>query len=258
MDKDFFEDSAREEGLLDEQPEVEETDEVEETEIDEIDEGTQEVSSPDLEGVNQDETPDTVTIDGQEYSMDEVRSGMLRQSDYTRKTQELAREKERLEQADFLNSYFASNPHILENIRHMEEVPAEVRDSTYGMHPLEQKIMNIEQEMQLSKLEQTINGLKDKYEDFDEMKILEKATELGVHDLEFVYKATREIPDEKQLLAKAKAELQAEIAQNKGMTKTLITGEGTQTTQEVASLSPLEMKIAQSLGVSPEDYLKNK
>lgn len=46
------------------------------------------------EGVETIVEPQKITIDGQEYTPDEVKAGMLRQDDYTRKTQAIA-EKER-------------------------------------------------------------------------------------------------------------------------------------------------------------------
>ena len=44
----------------------------------------------------------TVKVDGQEQqvSLDELRNGYQRQADYTRKTQELASERERLAQGE--------------------------------------------------------------------------------------------------------------------------------------------------------------
>lgn len=42
--------------------------------------------------------PETVEIDGEEVPFEEVRDGYMRQQDYTRKTQELAREREEVQQ----------------------------------------------------------------------------------------------------------------------------------------------------------------
>ena len=48
----------------------------------------------------------TVKVDGgeQQVSLEELRDGYQRQSDYTRKTQELASERKRLEQAEAIVS----------------------------------------------------------------------------------------------------------------------------------------------------------
>ena len=54
----------------------------------------------------------TVKVDGSEeqVSLDELRDGYQRQSDYTRKTQELASERQRLEQAEAIVSSLESDP----------------------------------------------------------------------------------------------------------------------------------------------------
>jgi len=53
-----------------------------------------------------------VKIDGEEHqvTMDELQSGYQRQSDYTRKTQELARERERLAQGEAIVQALESDP----------------------------------------------------------------------------------------------------------------------------------------------------
>ena len=54
----------------------------------------------------------TVKIDGREerVSLDELQNGYQRQADYTRKTQELASERKRLEQAEAIVSSLESDP----------------------------------------------------------------------------------------------------------------------------------------------------
>ena len=53
-----------------------------------------------------------VKVDGeeQEVSLDELRDGYQRQSDYTRKTQELASERKRLQQAEAIVAALESDP----------------------------------------------------------------------------------------------------------------------------------------------------
>ena len=54
----------------------------------------------------------SVKIDGkhQEVSLEELRDGYQRQSDYTRKTQELASERKRLQQAEAIVSSLETDP----------------------------------------------------------------------------------------------------------------------------------------------------
>ncbi len=55
-------------------------------------------------------TPQKITIEGQEIDLEELKSGYLRQSDYTKKTQELANTKTALQPFEVLNNYLAQNP----------------------------------------------------------------------------------------------------------------------------------------------------
>ena len=258
MDKQFFVDSATEAEQPEDVEEVEE--ETEEVEEQELEEEVDEVPA-DLEEVKEAEG-DTIEIDGEKYTLDEVRNGMLRQQDYTRKTQELSKERERLEQAQFLSDYFAHNPQVLEAIRANEQVPEDVKQGTYGMHPLEQEIMNIRNEMEISKIEREIEDLSQRYPDFDEMEVLRTATEMGVNDLEFVYKAIRNVPSEEEIKAKAKEEAKAEILkeieENKGKTRTLIKNEVDKPQDVTPELSAIESSIARKMGLSDEEYLKHK
>ena len=74
-------------------------DSTEEHEADEVDEDAEVEEAEASEGGEETEAkPVTIEIDGEKLSVDEVKSGYLRQSDYTRKTAELAQERESLGQ----------------------------------------------------------------------------------------------------------------------------------------------------------------
>ena len=83
--------------------------------MDEDVDGTVTADSPDSSvGVLEEPVSDgyTIKVDGveEQVSLDELRDGYQRQSDYTRKTQELASERRRLEQAEAIVSSLESDP----------------------------------------------------------------------------------------------------------------------------------------------------
>ena len=62
----------------------------------------------------------TVSVDGesQEVSLQELRDGYQRQADYTRKTQELASERKRLQQAEAIASALENDPEATLKVTH--------------------------------------------------------------------------------------------------------------------------------------------
>ena len=107
-----------------------------------------------------------------------------------------------------------------------------------------------------------LNELKQKYGDVDEIAVLEKATELGTEDLEFVYKSLAfdgNQSDTRKYIEQAKAELRAEMMQNKDAVSTTIKNKnsGGVTTKKV-ELTPEEKRVADAMGLTEKEYLQWK
>lgn len=115
------------------------------------------------------ETIPTYEIDGEKITIDQIKEWKqngLRQSDYTKKTQELAQQRKELEALG-------------------TELPEKE-----GSTELE-RLERIERELVARQLDLEITEFKTKYPDFDEVAVLNEAEKRGVYDLEFVYKALR-------------------------------------------------------------------
>lgn len=167
----------------------------------------------------------------------EWKQGYMRQSDYTRKTQELARMRKEFNQPSTQN------------------VPQQTQTQAPGfVQQIMQRMDAMEQENADRQVEYQINTLKQRYPDFDEVKVLNTALEKGITDLELVYKATREV-NEAELRERLKQEIIAELAQTKNATKTIVTSEKTQQTN-VTKLTPQETRIAKAMGMTAEEYAK--
>jgi hypothetical protein len=115
------------------------------------------------------ETIPTYEIDGEKITIDQIKEWKqngLRQSDYTKKTQELAQQRKELEALG-------------------TEIPE--REGSSELERLER----IERELVTRQLDLEITEFKVKYPDFDEVAVLNEAEKRGIYDLEFVYKALR-------------------------------------------------------------------
>ena len=233
--------------------------EVQETEVTETQENSEDVNTQPTETITNE-----IEIGGEKYTLDEIkefRQGYLRQSDYTRKTQELARQRKEMQDAVELYNYLRENPYLLQNLQ-SETIDSDIRNVAQQLTPEMQKIQELEMRLAQQDLDNEINTLKSKYTDFDEVRVLQEAERRGITDLEFVYKALRE--DDKvdvdkikeEAVKEAKEQILAELQQNKDTTKTLIDNKDTQSTAHIIQLTPAQKRVAKNMGISEDEYAK--
>ena len=139
-----------------------------------------------------------VKVDGvdQEVSLEELRDGYQRQSDYTRKTQELASERRRLQQAEAIVQSLESDPDG--TIKALSEAfgvtPEEAQqeydswetsdNSDKKIKELEARIDGYDRLHKKQALTQQVDNLKDKYGDFDESELFQHALKNKIGKLE--------------------------------------------------------------------------
>lgn len=136
-------------------------------------------------------TSDKVTLsDGTQVTLDELERGYLRQSDYTKKTQDLSRQRQELAQAEQLLHALETDPqatlealqrHLgIQNEPSLEELdPIELELREHRAFIEEQRSMRMQQE-----IESELAGLSQKYGEFDWGTVLEFAIDQEIPDLE--------------------------------------------------------------------------
>ena len=144
----------------------------------------------------------TVKVDGEEQqvSLEELQNGYQRQSDYTRKTQEIAAERDRLHQAEAIVSALEHDPEgTLQTLAQSFNVaPVSSQQSdTYDyddadptqqkLAELENKIARQEQASRVQKVEREVTSLQEKYGEFDRQELLNHALKNGIPNLEAAY-----------------------------------------------------------------------
>ena len=139
------------------------------------------------------ETPASDTIrlsDGTEVTLDELERGYLRQSDYTRKTQDVARQREELEQAQQLMAALEADPVSTIEALQRHLLPDAV-DEDLSLDPLEMEVRQqrewIEQQQAAQiqrEVEAELNALASQYGEFDANGVLSFAVEREIPDLE--------------------------------------------------------------------------
>lgn len=166
-------------------------------------------------------------------SLKDLREGYLRQADYTRKTQELARQRQSYEQEAELGRYILENPGLLEKLQaggeddadalEAEEPPRKASRKTGGNEPSQESIqaareflsnMNSTLAEQMTRqddfeLEMEIRDIRAKYPGIDEKALIDKALKTNSTDLDFVAKALlleQEAPKMREKIEKEIAE----------------------------------------------------
>lgn len=223
---------------------------------------TEEVVVPDVAPVVEEPTPiqpeeeavpQTFDVNGEQVTLDELTKGYLRQSDYTRKTQDISRQSREIEKARELLEKVSENPELAQQL---------------GYDPESERVRELEANYYDLLLEKEVMTLSNKYADFDTDNVLNFAVERQMDNLEDAYLLYKQynpnqaqpnssVPntqaiDVEALKAQIRAELQAE--QN---TSTIITGGGqAPTPQAEITLSPAEQRIARGMGLSDAEYAK--
>ncbi len=201
-----------------------------------------------------------VKIDGEEaqVSLEELQNGYQRQSDYTRKTQEIAAERERLQQAERIVSALEADPEAtLQTLARSFDVdiagssPEEqtkISEEWEAMDDTERKVAMLEkrieeqdkrfavqeQAQKVRKIEQEVTSLKEKYGEFDHDELVNHAIANRIPNLEAAYTHWR-FNDVKSVADKLSQE--QEITSKKREASAVTAGGSSQSTSKVESTS---------------------
>jgi Fe-S-cluster formation regulator IscX/YfhJ len=167
-----------------------------------------------------------VKVDGEEQyiPLTEAISGYQRQADYTRKTQELAQQREQMQFAsalqtalerdpaatiDLLSKHYGISRQAATNmVDSMDMMPEEMDPVEARYRQLDTRIAQFEEYQAQQQIEREISRLQDKYADFDPSEVVTTALRLDTTDLEAVYKQIAFDKIMKQVEIRQQAEMQ--------------------------------------------------
>lgn len=168
---------------------------------------------------------------------------------------------EKTQSALDLYKYLEENPHLVQAMRDVD-VEGFKKLNNFVPDELTKKIKELEEYVEEDRYNKYIKGLKNKYSDFDEDKVLEKAEKHNVYDLELVYKAMRadsvKEPNMEEIRRQVKEEIMNELKQNSLETQSIVGGLSQKPIkqEEAVTLTNREMSIARAWGMSPSEYAK--
>lgn len=142
-----------------------------------------------------------VKVDGEEQqvSLEELQNGYQRQADYTRKTQEIAAEKERLQQAEAIVSALEADPKAtLEALAQTLDVSVDLGSDNFEddeyLDPTEKKLRLLEAKVEQQEaverqrsVEREVLNLQEQYGEFDRRELLNHAVKHKIANLDAAY-----------------------------------------------------------------------
>ena len=252
-DKDFFM-SAFEEAYPITSDDVEETvEEVVETPSDAIEGSESTPTDVDEQIVDKEpETPKTL-------SDDEIKA--LYEEKFGKKEENVNNTiDEQTQSALELYQYLENNPHLVQAMREVD-VEGYKQLNNFVPDEITKKITELESYIEEQRYNEYVKGLKSKYNDFDEDKVLEYAEKHDVLDLEVAYKAlkseTIKDVDVDAIRKQIREEILAELKQNSLNTQSIVGGANQKPiVSEEVTLSSREQRIAKAMGITPSEYAK--
>lgn len=225
------------------------------------------VTGDNTEGIDETSTDNTteensgIEIDGEFYTLDQIkefRKGYLRQSDFTRKTQELARQREELKDALEVYEYLKQNPHLASRL--VDDDSDGSKNFIPNKNPNIPKIIDdetrqLKSEIWAIKIDRDLERLKAKDPDLDEIAVLNIANENNI-TLDKAYAMWRGSNVEK-LIQKELKKVTEKIKKNGEMTGTMMNPSDGKP-DKTYGLTDVELEWARKLDMTPQEYAKYK
>jgi hypothetical protein len=211
---------------------------------------------------SQTEQPKEITLDGETYKVEDVKrwkDGHMMQSDYTKKTQELAKEKREVQQALQFMQQLQANPDMAKQLSQELNMPQ--------LDPEKSKVLELENKYHDLLLEKEINELTAKYEDFNPQEVLQLAFDKKLNNLEDAYLLSRskrgtsqetkgQEVDVDSIKEQIRQELLKELQSEKDTSSIIQSGGEPVVKDDSPKLSTSEVKVAKAMGMSPKEYAK--
>lgn len=208
-------------------------------------------------------TPTEIEIDGVKVSLDELKNGYMRQSDYTKKTQEISKKAREAEQALQLMQHLESNPEVAQQLAQQFQLPT--------IDPNQKQLIELQNQNMELLIRNELRDLKDKYGEFNEIELLNVARDEQISNLDTAYQVLQarkgggaskpQEMDVESLREQIKQELLAELKKTEEQqvdTSTIIQsgGDVAPVRDTAPQLSPQEQKVARAMGMKIEEYAK--
>lgn len=222
-----------------------------------VETGSQEVV--DNSGV--DNTPQTYEIDGEQYTLDQIKSFRQGYDSYTKVQNDYQALQQQSSEALELFNYLKGNQELSKKLYEYDQ---ELQGGLQNKLPSQEKEMfqNMQREINVMKIEKQLASIEAKDPNVDKVQLLTLANQNNI-SLDLAYNVLRGMNFENELkksLENQSKDMTNQIQNNAKITKTLITeGDNKSGGQDLNfGLSTQEVTMAEKLGMSLEEYAKWK
>lgn len=205
---------------------------------------------------------DKYNIDGEEFSVDEIREwrkGNMRQSDYTKKTTEIATKRKEMAEAMELYEYLSAKPELVAKLSELDtENPEMVGKAQKALDPVAREIQELKQQMAIKEIDIELNSIMSKDKSVSDVELLEIANSMKC-SLTTAYDVWRGKNMDKILKEREvelKRQLANDIKKNADTTRTIINPTDNNNGAGALGLTDEQTAFAERIGMTAEDYKK--
>lgn len=211
------------------------------------------------------QTPlDEIELDGEKFTYDQIREmqrGNLRQSDYTKKTQELANERKQNGEALEFYNYFKKNPELLSKLADAEkELGLKGTDYSNKLDPVQQEIKDLKNQMAIRDINSQLDAILSKDKTVKDVDLLNIANQYNVpvNTAYEIYRGQNFDKLTKNLKQEAKKEVSEQLKSNADITNSAIAKGDGKNIKGTFGLTETEIAFAKRVNMSNEEYAKYK
>lgn len=204
----------------------------------------------------------TFEVDGQQLTLDELKNGYLRQSDYTRKTQAIRRKEHKTEQALKTLEKIQSDPDVAKVFSEQFDIPT-LDPSVSATREIQDKYFDLLIETQFKEMHE-------KYGEFDEQDVIDVAIKGRIEDLDMAYhiakarkgggsqksQETSQSLSADDLKKQIREEVLRELRASVDTSSVIDTRSTTQVRSTEPQLSTEELKVARAMGMEAKEYAR--
>ena len=212
------------------------------------------------ETATEDTKPIEFEVDGEKYTADQIkelkRAG-LRQSDYTKKTQEISNQRTQNKEAIELYEYFKANPELAKKLAELDPTSLTKESVRKLGDPLTEKVNGLQQQLLTDKISRDLEAITSKDKDVSDLELLEIAQQNNC-DINTAYNFYKGMNFDKILqkkLSEQSLNLTEKIKKEGIITKTVIKAGDKPAVKTATKLTPEQHEYAVKTGMTDEEYL---
>lgn len=210
------------------------------------------------------DTINEIDIDGEKYTLDQIKSfkqNSITAQEYMTMKEEIARDRETNKDAIELFNYLKDKPELTKKLVEFDSSLEKTVKPSEISSEAERRIQDLELKIRREEIEKQLTSITSQDKDVNEIELLKVATENNVSvDIAYnIWKGQNFNKLKEKIISDTKKSITENLKKNNDITKTVIAnGDKPNDKSATFGLTDIELKFAEKVGMSPEDYAKYK